>query len=1036
MTRNRFLALPLFALLSVQADSFPLPSTGDMLNVTLEGLLSQNPDTPGRVMEMEFYRLNGHWFMGGGHSPSYNRGTHRGVITFAEDDSLDAFRLQMDVQGDAWVRGGFAEVEVEWSTGDGRNYTGRYEGKAFGEPVSGTARGVFMPAADPLPGFTAAQRGQHPRLLFKESDLPALREKAQTEFGREALARFPESAVGLGMLYQLHGDEEYAGRAMEAVKVHMADMNSGDKSIRHRFWGYRLEQVAVTYDLCYHAWPEDFRAEVQDYITSLARRMHRERGAWTQYVQWHPENAYTAAMIYSGVIGMLTVADLPGEAPARPSPPEEERLAPKAWTLDIEVPRVELEPGLMPSKVWYSGPLSQEQFQAFLEVGGDLSTLELEADAVRTLARDTDTRGIERNRHTGNHFAICVNRASDTAFDTWNIFAARWQVGEAGVYHYESNHGGVVPFLNGQRVGNSTLLRLEPGEYTLVLAAPMGRPNPWAGVFVRPTLRPVSDGEVEEMQAAKNETYAQAMVFYRQEKADWEKLGGVDPSVSSLLRDALFWFRRYEENVFGAAGSQVGSTSSLALEGPALMATTYRNVTGKALARDNGFAYWLPRKLMAFSWDGEGREIHQDFFGRADFQTMGYQDRRDNRGLILASMFPSIAPAFQPAAWWFWQESGNPLAAQSVPRANRLVEAGHPGTSYNSIPVYAFLHAPLGMEVQHPAEALPRNWHDPITGAFIFRNGFENERDVVLQMTAQQTPNRAGRGTAGAFALRGLGYNWTTDLEVSMENVGGRDEQPVVLTLNPAQYSAGTGRVLSSRAFADGSGVVRMDLTGTYRNRAKDGEEFKQTRDNTGVLYPDVFTDEEGEISALRSILVDYSGNAGVPAVVIIHDKLSGVEDPFWSWPLGIHTENRRSEWRPEGGSTPDERVAVEKPDHVRLTDNGFELRQGNARMTTRFLSQDDLNVAMGGIQNKRNITRGYQTRTRTMITVDGSDTYLAVLTLGEGEPPEIKANWKGDTVEIKIGDAVYQLEEGWLDFAGREDEIPAPPLAGQGTAK
>lgn len=1030
-TRN-MIALLLISLAAVRAETLPLPQSGDMLQVTLEGLLRQNPDTPGRIMMMEFNRLNGHWFMGGGYSPSYNRGTHSGVITFTEEDSLDAFRLQMDVQGDAWVRGGFAEVNVEWRTGDGRNYTGRYEGKAFGEPVSGTVRGVFLPAADPLPGFRAAQRGQHPRLLFQESDLPALRERAQTEFGREALARFPESAVGLGMLHQLHGDAQYAERAMEAVKVHMADHDGGDKSIRHRFYGYRLEQVALTYDLCYHAWPEDFRANVQDYMTTMARRMHRERGAWTQYVQWNHENAYTAAMIYSGVIGMLTVADLPGEAPATPSPPEVEVLAPKDWTLDIEVPQVELEPGLMPANVWYSGPLSQEQHRAFLESGGDLTSLEFDPDAVRTLARDTETRGIERNRHTGNHYAICVNRASDTAFDSWNIFAARWQVAEAGVYHYESNHGGVVPFLNGERVDNSTLLRLEPGEYSLVLAAPMGRPNPWAGVFVRPTLRPVEDAEVAEMQADKNESYARAMVFYRQAKADWEQLGGVDPSVSSLLRDALFWFRRYEETVFGAAGSHVGSTSSLALEGPALMATTYRNVTGKALARDNGFAYWLPRKLMAFSWDASGREVHQDFFGRADFQTMGYQDRRDNRGLLLASMFPAIAPAFQPAAWWLWQQSGDPLAAQSVPRANRLVEAGHPGTSYNSIPVYAFLHAPLDMTAQPPAEILPRNWHDPITGDFIFRNGFENERDVVLQMTAQQVPNRAGGGTAGAFALRGLGHNWTTDLRVSMENVGGRDEQPVVLTMNPAQYRSGTGRVLNARTFADGSGVVRMDLTETYRVRAKDGDAFKQARDNSGVIYPGAFADEEGEISAHRSILVDYSGDAGVPAVLIIHDKLAGVEDPFWSWPLGIHAQNRRSEWRPEGGRTPDTRVEVAKPDHVRLLENGFELRHGEARMTARLLSREDLNVAMGGIQHKRNITRGYQTRTRTMVTVDGSDTYLAVLTLGEGAPPEIQANWKGDAVEITIGNAVYLLEEGQLDFVGREDEIPAPPLASQ----
>ena len=256
----------------LRAEPLPLPQSGSMLQVTLEGLLFQNPDTPGRALMMEFNRLGDHWFMGGGQAPSYNRGTHRGVITFAEADSLDAFRMQVDVQGDAWVRGGFVEVDITWETDDGENFTGTYKGKSLGEKVAGVARGVYFPPSDLLPGFTAAERGQHPRLLLNASDLPALREKADTEFGREALVRFEESAVGLGMLYLLRDDPAYAERAKEAVKVHMADMESGSKSIRHRFWGYRLEQVALTYDLCYHAWPEAFRIEVQDYIRAMDRK--------------------------------------------------------------------------------------------------------------------------------------------------------------------------------------------------------------------------------------------------------------------------------------------------------------------------------------------------------------------------------------------------------------------------------------------------------------------------------------------------------------------------------------------------------------------------------------------------------------------------------------------------------------------------------------------------------------------------------------------------------------------------------------------
>lgn len=1028
----RICLVSVFALLltTLSAAPLPVPQTGDMLQITLEGLLSQNPNTPGRALMMAFNRLNGHWLMGGGHSPSFNRGTHRGVIRFAEPDTLERFRLQLDLQGDAWVRGGFAEVSVTWQSEDGRNYLGRFEGQALGQAVSGIARGIYLPAVGPLPGFETAVRGEHPRLLLRRAELPALRERAETEFGRAALARFPESAVGLGVLYHLREDPAYAGRAMEAVRVHMADMDSGDKSIRHRFWGYRLEQIAITYDLCHAAWPEDFRAEVQAYILALVRRMHRERGSWTEYVQWHPENAYNASMIYSSVIGMLVLADVTGRPPAAPQAPEIDAIAAQAWTGDPALPRVAVEPGEMPATVWYSGPVSQEQFHAFREANGDLGVLTLDPEAIRILPRDSETRGIERNRHTGNHYAICVNRASGTAFDTWNIFAARWQVTEGGIYHYASHHGGVVPYLNGVRVGNSTLLRLEPGEYTLVLAAPLGRPNPWAGVFVRPTLRPVTDAEVEEMQAAKNELYAQAMIFYRQERADWEALGGIDPAVTSLLRDALFWFRLFEETKFGAAGSQVGSTNSLALEGAGLMTTLFRRATGRPLARDNGLAFWLPRKLMAFSWTADGQEIGQDFFGRADFRTIGFQDERDNRGLVLASHFPAIAPEFQPAALWFWQKAGDPLTARSLPRANRLIDAGHPGTSYNSIPVYAFLHMPPTMTAKPPAEVLPLNWVDPLTGDVIFRNGFLNETDIVLQATAQQVPNRAGRQTSGAFALRGLGHNWTADQVVSMTTAAGRTEHPLVLTQHPAQHLDGTGRVLGTRTFADGSGLIHMDLTEAYRMRVPDGEGFLQTWDNAGVLYPESLVDDGGRISAFRSMLIDYSGDAGVPAVLIIHDRLTGVEDHFWSWPLGVEAVNRRGSQRI---NTPIERIEIPTPENVRFFENGFHLHKEGAQMTVRFLSDAPLELGMTGLQNIRHIVHStYQVRTRSLITASGSDSYLAIITLQEGEAPEITTRQQGNTSEITIGNATYLLRNGRIDFANRSDEIQPPPLAGR----
>src|SRR5437868_1781993 len=120
--------------------------------------------------------------------------------------------------------------------------------------------GGGLPAADPsgetpwpapVPGFKAPQPGEHPRLLFRKSDLPRLRQQAQTPEGKAILERLRQSLngsdgkslptvfnpekgsipndgsgtfaaraplgtytfshiVGYGLLYQLTGDKHYA----------------------------------------------------------------------------------------------------------------------------------------------------------------------------------------------------------------------------------------------------------------------------------------------------------------------------------------------------------------------------------------------------------------------------------------------------------------------------------------------------------------------------------------------------------------------------------------------------------------------------------------------------------------------------------------------------------------------------------------------------------------------------------------------------------------------------------------------------------
>lgn len=158
-------------------------------------------------------------------------------------------------------------------------------------------------------GFVAPRPGEHPRLLFRKADLPALRKKAQTAEGKAILARlrktldgadgytmtksfnpqkgpvekdgsgkFAETAplgsytfshvVGYGLLYQLTGEKKYADLGRQSVEAALEGYR--DRDSRYAFKapfgalraGPALGWTAVGYDLCYDGWDEDFRKKV------------------------------------------------------------------------------------------------------------------------------------------------------------------------------------------------------------------------------------------------------------------------------------------------------------------------------------------------------------------------------------------------------------------------------------------------------------------------------------------------------------------------------------------------------------------------------------------------------------------------------------------------------------------------------------------------------------------------------------------------------------------------------------------------------
>ena len=146
----------------------------------------------------------------------------------------------------------------------------------------------------PVPGHVAVAPGEYPRLLFRRSDLPALRAKAETPEGRAILQRLrrlldgaegtglpphfnpatdyraPSAtepatytighAAGYGLLYQLTGDVRFAELGRLCFERALAGTRDRDSRYSFRQPGGALRAgptlgwMAVGYDLCRDGW--------------------------------------------------------------------------------------------------------------------------------------------------------------------------------------------------------------------------------------------------------------------------------------------------------------------------------------------------------------------------------------------------------------------------------------------------------------------------------------------------------------------------------------------------------------------------------------------------------------------------------------------------------------------------------------------------------------------------------------------------------------------------------------------------------------
>ncbi|MFP4215178.1 MAG: HEAT repeat domain-containing protein [Phycisphaerae bacterium] len=185
---------------------------------------------------MDLVRRDGKWdrdFLGV--SIDFNKRVHDGRITKVSDDGR-TLAMQIVYRNDLWRRSAMGEYTVTLSEKSG-TLTGSYDGHCNYDKANGPVNVVAYGRDWSKRPTRELKEGLHPRLFFRPEDLPRLRQRARTRFGRRVLGHIRrrlshgkmlyktkldyvtnwqpgvEKAMGHGLLATLFDDERHGRRA-------------------------------------------------------------------------------------------------------------------------------------------------------------------------------------------------------------------------------------------------------------------------------------------------------------------------------------------------------------------------------------------------------------------------------------------------------------------------------------------------------------------------------------------------------------------------------------------------------------------------------------------------------------------------------------------------------------------------------------------------------------------------------------------------------------------------------------------------------
>jgi hypothetical protein len=952
----------------------------------------------------------------------YNIADHRGRIVTAEDSGA-ASRLSVDmmISAEPWMDGGPATYALDLKR-DGDRVSGTWTGRFRLNEGSGAVTGTVVAVASPPPGRGPPAPGEHPRLLFRKADLPALREKAKTSWGQAMLKRLEnQGKVSWALLYALTGDRTWADRARAAI--------AAPENVR-RWWtmvygvhdpGAVAMEDAIAFDLIHEACDETFRAETLARFQKALPFLFWGHGS----AHYNPHDHSNWAVQFRGGVGhaalMLlgekgdyppapwgipkTAFNFEGFAPSEPLGPRAPEIArieaESGFTPGQGVPAIKMDtpPKETPARDWLvAGPFDVPGgTDALAAIGGEAKARPEAGTTVtyRTAAGASSnaTFAALNPKYLGRDGIDLGNVCGGGKTPCTCYLYAVVENGAPGFFSvsariYAQEHACL--YVGGRRLVDGDCVHLGKGRFPVLVRASLFQPSRGrdASAAMDFRLTPIEQGEAERRLAVAAESHRILLAEWEAGREEHRRNGGLNPHAEDWIEICRDRCARYADSLGSFGWNMEGEGYSQASFNMLLpIAHTYQTAMDRRLSLRDDMYMLLPLYTA------------KTVFGEAYVCMQGYGPGGGPQGVDnWARGFGTVPERYRSAALWAWNHT------------QRLADAGKLQSVYLTIDklddlsaAFMFVNYPVdptrggaSIHETNPAETVPRFCADDERGGYVFRNRWADRDDIVVTLFLNSNEPGGSWNTdeSGDFRIAGLGEEWAIQGWGYAHGAGTRPKPRLYMNvLQLAENAAGDeGTVTYVKGCEDGSGVVSMDMSPAYL-----GTSIKGRRREA----------EDLGIRGLRSFAVDYSGLSGAPCLVAVVDKVSGTKGKnFWQ----LCTELRHEvTTRPggftltaPGGATLNGTVAAPKAARVEASEfktgheANYNYHQGHFEV--HFLRRN-VNVHPPAPQD---------TATRQ---AGGGEFFLVVMTLQRGAAPLVSAVGDGADTAVHAGERTIRFD-------------------------